>query len=116
MTTWTKELPKESGFYWYRANTNSEAHIAEFNSKSQVFVFCGDDRLFGPGITELVGEFWPVRLLPPDEARQAWSESEQVTADMRQYLESLAHKGHIHVIDPAKPPYIVKIDPNQTNA
>lgn len=68
MTTWTKELPKESGFYWYRDNGRYE--IVEFDDAEKIIMFCGDEiGLGGYWSEEIESEFWPVRLLPPDEAR-----------------------------------------------
>jgi hypothetical protein len=69
---WTKELPKEEGFYWYREEDFRERMgepaivVFENSAEGGIIYFCGNE--IGRGgwwKTEIVGEFWPEKLTPP---------------------------------------------------
>ena len=61
--TWTKKLPKESGFYWYRYDAGAEPEPVEWDAGNQFVKMLGDDRIFYDDT--LTGEFWPVPMVPP---------------------------------------------------
>lgn len=116
MTTWTKELPKESGFYWTRSMfLDGEMEVVEFDAKEGTVTGCGNEIGLGEWWgSEIEGEWWPVRLLPPhglhetitetgDKALAKWKASDQTPHDIRIYAASI-------------PRVEVKIDPNQPNA
>ena len=60
---WTKELPKESGFYWYRVDAQWKPEPVEWDAENQFMERLGDDRIDYDDT--LTGEFWPVPMLPP---------------------------------------------------
>ena len=70
---WTKELPKESGFYWHRGLSSwpDARDIVEWDAADGTVAFAGTDVMlwrdavgdFAP--SEDLGEFWSERLLPP---------------------------------------------------
>jgi hypothetical protein len=63
---WTKELPKKSGWYWYRESYDSYHMIVEWDEDMQWFMSCGNDIPVGNDMQhKITGEFWPVELLPP---------------------------------------------------
>lgn len=67
-TAWTKELPKESGFYWYRYDAWAEPEPVGWDAEMQFMECLGDDRIDYDDT--LTGEFWPVPMLPPSNLEQ----------------------------------------------
>lgn len=65
---WTNELPKDSGFYWYRYDAWAEPEPVEWDAKNKSMQSLGDDRIFYD--VTLAGEFWPVPMLPPTNLKQ----------------------------------------------
>lgn len=74
MTTWTKEPPKDRGWYWLRYDKSRGGpwifqHILIQNADRTAldeWYLCGDD--CGRDARELAGEgmeWWPIPLLPP---------------------------------------------------
>jgi hypothetical protein len=105
MTTWTKELPKESGFYWTRSMfLEGSVEVVEFAVESGIVTCCGDEiGLGGYWSSDPEGEWWPERILPPDELRATWSVSAQAPKDIILYASAL-------------PPIKVELDPNHPHA
>lgn len=71
---WTKELPKEDGFYWYRPKPTDEPRVAKWTTADGClmvvgldFVLHADSEVWGvSGWTPAIsGEFWPEKLQPP---------------------------------------------------
>lgn len=70
---WTKNLPTESGFYWYRwgGSKNTEIVRMEFLEtafpdgvrSARYFYVTGTDVFYDD--TEIDGEFWPEKLVEP---------------------------------------------------
>ncbi len=67
---WTKELPTENGFYWYRdGSLITKISVVEFiiDGDYTRIEFTGSDfnGYFKPEDCAPEGEFWPQRLTPP---------------------------------------------------
>lgn len=68
--SWSKELPKESGFYWWREEPTDFPQVVEFSDMDTVYK-CGTEIPMWTGEQDedsccaLRGEFWPVKLTPP---------------------------------------------------
>jgi len=63
---WTKTIPTENGFYWYR-EPGVEPEIAEIDNDTPTTIWlCGTDCCLSTfGVRNINGEFWPERLIPP---------------------------------------------------
>ena len=109
MTTWTKELPKESGFYWYR---DPEPQVVEFDAGDGWIYVTGRDFPSGPPFMhKIAGEFWPERILAPDERFNL-----KITPKMREHMASLFTHGSVLYV-PGKPTsFQVELDPNHPQA
>lgn len=63
--SWTRELPKESGFYWLRYEVGDEsiyfwdANISVAETPGALVSLTLED------ITDWRMEFWPIKLTPP---------------------------------------------------
>lgn len=82
MTTWTKEPPKEPGWYWRRARTKGRTATARYSMRPTLVALV----LSGIGQTALCyegelgsrrrlyddkkGEWWPIPISPPQEGAQ----------------------------------------------
>jgi len=63
--TWTKSLPTEDGFYWYKEPKESSI-IIWWDQEMQWITACGNDIAWGEDMMcKITGEFWPVKLTPP---------------------------------------------------
>lgn len=64
--TWTKELPKESGFYWHRSERDDVPEVVFYDTEMEWMTSCGNDIPRGPDMSyKITGEFSP-RILPPE--------------------------------------------------
>jgi hypothetical protein len=102
MTTWTKELPKESGEFWWRMDADTEPEVVRFTLLPECCWYRHeiDYPLWPEGGN---GLWWPERILPPDELRATWTASAQAPKDIILYASAL-------------PPVKVELDPNHPHA
>lgn len=69
--SWTKSLPSETGYYWYReCATDPAPRVAEWDMEMGALQFTGTDLMRWSdagtsGLSEIDGEFWPVKIEPP---------------------------------------------------
>ncbi len=65
--SWTKQLPSESGFYWYRnLELSTEMWIVEFDAEEKIITWSGVE--IGAGgwwSTPIEGRFWNEKIQPP---------------------------------------------------
>ena len=71
---WTRQLPKASGYYWYREAADVslpmkweiEPQVIEWDHGLQWVKFTGSDIAAGGGLENTIdGEFWSEPLQPP---------------------------------------------------
>lgn len=60
---WTKEIPTESGFYWFRLEEDTPT-IVEVDGV-EFWVFGSECLWTKEDLETFKGEFWPVKLTPP---------------------------------------------------
>lgn len=72
MSTWTKEPPKEDGFYWWRYadEPTRQPEVGEWDQEMRCLKPTGSDIFFweedGPStLADYEVEFWSERLIPP---------------------------------------------------
>jgi len=71
-TGWTKTIPDDAGFYWYREHEDFP-EIVELTNQTDVhgivqpiITFSGSDLGAGGYWSRTIdGEFWPIKLTPP---------------------------------------------------
>lgn len=63
MTAWTKEPPKEPGWYWSRQGPNSDPwpHWIQLDYSGNPYIAseCAWD--------DILSQWWPIPILPPEE-------------------------------------------------
>jgi hypothetical protein len=63
---WTKELPTQDGYYWYREDGEAPI-VIEWEQSMQWVMRTGTDIMIGHDMTSKIdGEFWSERLSPPN--------------------------------------------------
>lgn len=63
--SWTREMPKVNGFYWYR-ESGSIPFVVEVDTEMGWIYFMYSDLPAGPDMSRKIdGEFWSERLIPP---------------------------------------------------
>lgn len=74
---WTRDFPTESGFYWYRETPDSKPDIVIFQLRGgpeyylpYVWRFAPAPTLGGMFYAPIEGQFWGVRIVPPNIASQ----------------------------------------------
>ena len=68
--SWTKDIPKEPGFYWWRRDSeDDEPTVIKVEEDLDTVYMIGTEIPYalkdGEYSHAMEGEFWPVKLTPP---------------------------------------------------
>lgn len=72
MSEWTKQIPRERGWYWWKPQRKSDPRPVHVNGRTMHAIYSNPQviRLRDPR-TVMRGTFWPIPIQPPQEPRHA---------------------------------------------